>query len=271
MPADRRPAVSSGSPALHSLRSQEAASNGKRAGELRASALAHARLLPPADPARLLLPSAGVWWNVADRRHLGNFTRLGRVDWARTVQMARRRGGILTQVVWKAMRTREAPWVVLCDVSGSMMRHWPFYQSFFSALGQRNGLALFTFGTHAGRWIFSGKRGGQDDLFPHSDYGQGTLIGAVLHEWQQQWGAQWISPRTVVWIISDGWDGGDPLQAGREMARLRAQVRDIVWINPWMATPGFRPATRTLKAVARSVRFRRGASVLQLLDVMRSY
>ena len=49
-----------------------------------------------------------------------------------------------------------------------------------------------------------------------------------------------LDGRTVVMIVSDGYDKGDPARLGRELAGIRRRCRRIVWLNPWRAA-GYAP------------------------------
>ena len=207
------------------------------------------------------------WWTLPNHRKSGNFRRPSDIAWQRMLRRAARRGGVFGPLIWKKPREKQAPWVILCDVSGSMQQYWDFYGAFFAAvLASVQPAELFTFGTR----IDSATRSpaNSQGIIAQSEVGAGTLIGEALRQWQQRWGRDWLRPRTVLWIISDGWDAGDPATAARELARIRSQVARIVWINPWMGTPGFRPATRTLKAARPYVRFVKGRTSSQLLEAM---
>ena len=50
-----------------------------------------------------------------------------------------------------------------------------------------------------------------------------------------------IHSRTVVMIVSDGYETGDAALLGREMAALGRRCRRIVWLNPMMAWEGYAP------------------------------
>ena len=43
----------------------------------------------------------------------------------------------------------------------------------------------------------------------------------------------------VIVILSDGWERGDPLLVGREMARLGRLAHRIVWVNPRVSASRF--------------------------------
>jgi uncharacterized protein with von Willebrand factor type A (vWA) domain len=49
-------------------------------------------------------------------------------------------------------------------------------------------------------------------------------------------------------ILSDGWDRGDPLQLGNEMARLHRVAHRVVWVNPLKGSPTYEPLARGMAA-----------------------
>ena len=53
---------------------------------------------------------------------------------------------------------------------------------------------------------------------------------------------------SVIVILSDGWDRGDPALLGEAMARLRRSAHRVVWLNPLLGTPGYEPLTRGMQA-----------------------
>jgi uncharacterized protein with von Willebrand factor type A (vWA) domain len=59
-------------------------------------------------------------------------------------------------------------------------------------------------------------------------------------------GAIW-SNKTVVIIISDGWDRGEPDTLSRAMDRIKRRARKILWLNPLMACPDYEPLCMGMK------------------------
>ena len=57
-----------------------------------------------------------------------------------------------------------------------------------------------------------------------------------------------IGRGSVVVILSDGWDRGDPEELSEEMARLRRCAHRVVWLNPLAADPRYEPLTRGMQA-----------------------
>ena len=54
--------------------------------------------------------------------------------------------------------------------------------------------------------------------------------------------------RPVVLLISDGWDRGEPARLGDEMARLQRRCHRLIWLNPLLGSPLYRPLTRGMQA-----------------------
>jgi len=57
-----------------------------------------------------------------------------------------------------------------------------------------------------------------------------------------------LGPRTVVVIISDGWDRGEVAQLSNEMRALKRRAYRIVWLNPLLGGTGYRPVAQGMAA-----------------------
>jgi uncharacterized protein len=53
---------------------------------------------------------------------------------------------------------------------------------------------------------------------------------------------------SVMIVISDGWDRGDPLVLAREIARVRRGCRRLIWLNPLLGSANYEPLTRGMQA-----------------------
>jgi uncharacterized protein with von Willebrand factor type A (vWA) domain len=81
-----------------------------------------------------------------------------------------------------------------------------------------------------------------------ADWSGGTRTGEALAHFNRQWARRVLGRGAVALIISDGWDRGDPLQLDREMARLRRTAFRVMWLNPLLGSPHYRPLTRGMQA-----------------------
>ena len=50
-------------------------------------------------------------------------------------------------------------------------------------------------------------------------------------------------------MISDGWDRGDADLLRREVGRLARSCDRLIWLNPLLGSPGYRPLIRGIGAV----------------------
>jgi hypothetical protein len=80
-----------------------------------------------------------------------------------------------------------------------------------------------------------------------TDFSGGTRIGECLASFNRDFG-RLVDRRTVVVILSDGWDTGDPQILGDEMEWLRLKSRKVIWLNPLLGSPGYEPLTQGMQA-----------------------
>ena len=57
-----------------------------------------------------------------------------------------------------------------------------------------------------------------------------------------------VDARTVVVILSDGLDRGDPAVLARAVAAIRRAARATVWLNPLKGDPRYQPTARGMAA-----------------------
>jgi hypothetical protein len=195
--------------------------------------------------ARRLAARPGRRWVVVRRR--------GRVDPRRTLRRSLRSGGEPVELAWRARRPRKTKLVVLCDVSGSMDLYSRFLLQFIYAL--QNCFARvesFVFSTRLSR-VTDQLRGesypGALDRLARSvhDWSGGTRIGASLAAFNESW-PRLVDRRTIVVILSDGWDTGEPEELGDALRSLRRRAGRVIWLNPLLGSPDYRPLTRGMQA-----------------------
>ena len=179
-------------------------------------------------------------WDVGQRRtRRWTRSRHGRaIDLRRIVPHNARYGGELLALPARARTIKRRPLVLICDVSGSMERYTRMLLHFVHGLSTRAWrVETFLFATRLTRVTRELKRKGagtatvQRIPWTVPDWGGGTRIGDA-----------------VVLLISDGWDRGEPDVLGREMARLQRSSRRLIWLNPLLGSPDYRPLTRGMQA-----------------------
>lgn len=187
-------------------------------------------------------------WKAAARR--GDRVR---IDMRRTVRLSLKTGGDLVELALRERKRRRTSVVALCDVSGSMDLYSRFLLQFLFALQHAFArIETFAFST---RLVRITEALGRDsyraalDALARSENGWsgGTRIGASLAEFVERY-PRLINKRTVVIVLSDGWDTGDPQILGDALATIHRRARRVVWLNPLLGSPTYQPLTRGMQA-----------------------
>jgi uncharacterized protein len=180
--------------------------------------------------------------------------RGARVDLRRAIASSLRTGGDVATLPRRTRRSQPRPLVLLCDVSGSMERYSRMLLHFAYAVSRRHQrVETFLFATRLTRVTRELRATGPDQAIAAvsgavTDWSGGTRIGAVLKEFHQRWGRRVLHRGPVVLLISDGWDRGDPVELGQQIARLQRSCHRLIWLNPLIGTAGYEPLTRGLQA-----------------------
>lgn len=180
-------------------------------------------------------------------------TRGARVHLRRTMRRVLETGGAPARLVFRERKPRRTRLVLLCDVSGSMELYTRFLLQVLYAM--QNSFArveTFVFATRLSRVTEplgapryrAALEGLARDV---RDFAGGTRIGECLDRFEREWGRR-LDRRTVVVVLSDGWDTGDPALLGDAMARLHRRAGRVIWLNPLLGAPDYRPLTRGLQA-----------------------
>lgn len=179
--------------------------------------------------------------------------RGARVDLRRTARLALHTGGEAIRLARRARRLRRSRLLVLCDVSGSMDAHARFVLQLVYALQHSFArVESFVFATRLSRVTAALSDARYDRALERAaalarDWSGGTRIGASLAAFEAGWG-HLVDRRTVLVVLSDGWDTDDPARLGRVMASLHRRAGRVVWLDPLLGTPGYAPLTAGMQA-----------------------
>lgn len=186
-------------------------------------------------------------------RRLRPARRRGRVDIRRSFRGALGHDGEMVRLARRARRTERPRVVLLCDVSGSMERYSRFLVRFLLATRRTRDVETFVFSTRLVRltpWI-SGSRP-EEALAALGErvpgWSGGTRIGASLEDFLDRFGRTMLGQRTVVIVLSDGLDQGEVEPLERAMAGIRRKCRKLIWLNPLLESPDYRPQARGMRA-----------------------
>jgi len=177
--------------------------------------------------------------------------RGGIVDLRRSMRANLMKGEII-ELRRRSRRRRKVRLVLLCDVSGSMDLYSRFLLQFLYALQNLFGrVETFTFATRLTR-VSDLLRGPSYKralrrLTEVRDWSGGTRIGEAIRDFNQEWG-RLVDRRTIVLILSDGWDTGEPDVLAQEMLTLKRRAGRVLWLNPLLGNPSYEPLTRGMAA-----------------------
>lgn len=194
-------------------------------------------------------------WDVDEHRtRRWSAGRGRRIDLRRALARSLRTGGEITTLPRLRRRTRARPIVLLCDVSGSMELYTRTLLLFAHALSRsRRNVEAFLFATRLSR-ITHDLRAGKPDAAMAAvsravqDWSGGTRIGDALRTFHQRWRRRVLHSSSIVIVISDGWDRGDPGLLRDEIARLHRSCHRLIWLNPLIGSIDYAPLTRGLQA-----------------------
>lgn len=176
-----------------------------------------------------------------------------RVNLRRSLRLSLKTGGELIDLAYKERRPKRTRLFVICDVSGSMDIYSRLLLQF--VYGLQNSFAKvesFVFATSlsciTGELKNKTYQRALDRLSANvHGWSGGTRIGACLNSFNKQW-LRRIDKRTVVIILSDGWDTGEPEQLAEALARLKERSGRLVWLNPLLGSSTYQPMTRGMQA-----------------------
>ena len=178
----------------------------------------------------------------------------GALDLRRTMRSSLRRGGELLDLAHRERKRQKLKLVLLCDVSKSMDLYSRFLIQFlyaFQSVYRRIETFVFSTSLHRVTEILQ-----TEDLeealnlmsVTVPDWSGGTKIGESFGEFVEQYALDLLDPGTVVLIISDGWDTGDVEMLGESMRVMKSRSRSVIWLNPLMGNPDYRPSTQGMQA-----------------------
>lgn len=187
------------------------------------------------------------------RRHRAS-ARGRRLDLRKVIRYSIPYGGTPVRLAFRRRKSKPLRLVMLMDASGSMSQYCPFFLRFM-----RGVLDVFR---EAEAYIFHTRlihisaamternpQKAMDRLsLMTTGWAGGTRIGESLETFNRHHARRVVNGRTVVMILSDGYDTSPPEILSAELARLRKRAKSLVWLNPMMGWKGYTPTARGMAA-----------------------
>jgi len=193
---------------------------------------------------------------VASRRTRPGVRGAG-LHWAGVRREAARTGGEILRLPRLQRRQQPLPLLVLIDVSGSMERYARLLLAFLhSATRRLPRRDVFAFGTQLTDLTQAFRLADTDDMLVASshlieDFAGGTQLGASLASLRVHHARRLVGRRTLVLLITDGLDTGEPAVLDAELAWLKRRCRRLLWLNPLLRFDGYAPIARGAAQVHR--------------------
>ena len=176
-----------------------------------------------------------------------------RINLRRSLRQSLKTGGEIVELSYKQRKPKRTKLVVICDVSGSMDIYSRLLLQFI--YGLQNSFARvesFVFATSLSRITGYLKNKTYERALERLSakvhgWSGGTRIGESLAGFNAEW-LRRIDKRTVVIILSDGWDTGEPQLLATALSQLQQRAGRLIWLNPLLGSSGYEPLTRGMQA-----------------------
>jgi len=221
--------------------------------------------------AHLILKNMMASFRVAESRRFKRSKKARDMDFRLILKRSLKVEGLPVELFYRRRKKRLKKLVILADVSGSMDRYVRFLMPFLLGLrGIGSQSEVYVFSTSLSRITFFVRKLPVEKALSRiagevPDWSGGTRIGESLQQFHERYGQRHLNKRTVVVIMSDGWDLGARSLLQKEMQTLSDKVHSVIWLNPLAGDPEYRPLCRGMQAVLPYVDHLLAADSLQSL------
>ena len=177
-----------------------------------------------------------------------------KIDMRRTLRQSLQYGGLPIELSIKKRRQQIPKIVVLMDVSRSMSVYsylfLRFTRGILGAFKDADAYAFHTRLIHIGETLRERNRQhlAEKMALISSGWEGGTRIDKSLAEFNRRYARNVLNGRTIVLIVSDGYDTGEPEALVEQLNRVKRRSRRLVWINPLLGKKNYTPSTQCMKA-----------------------
>lgn len=234
-------------------------------GETRRGGASHAETLARTDFRHLDDPdSAALVEELAERMALALRRRLNRrrkaaqrgdrLDLRRMLHASIAHGGEPIEIFRRRAKHRPLRPVLLLDASGSMAQYSGMFLRFMLALLKRlpegEGYLFHTRLVEIGPVLRERRRVKALERLSllAEGWGGGTRIGECLTTFVKHHAKRALQGRAALFILSDGYDTGEPAELAKAMSALAKRARRIIWLNPLLGWRGYEPVAGGMAA-----------------------
>ena len=175
------------------------------------------------------------------------------LDMRRTLRRSLQHGGEMLELAHRGPKSSPRSLALICDVSGSMERYTRMLLHFIHTIASGQPIEAFLFATRLTRITRQLRYRSIDQAITEvsravPDWAGGTRIGEAVKTFNYQWLRRTLRGQSIVMIISDGWDRGEPELLARETSRLQRSCHRLIWLNPLLGSPDYQPLTQGMQA-----------------------
>jgi len=156
-------------------------------------------------------------------------SKIKRIDVRRSIRAGIKYGGTLLELKYRQKKVQKPEILLLCDVSGSMIKYSQFTLQFMSGLSEvLPRMQAFVFADTLERIDLADFS--LEKLTKSSGWGEGTNLYISLSKLKNNY-PELLKPLTVLIVLSDT----KTLQAdlaAEELKSIRQRIKDIIWLNP---------------------------------------
>ena len=235
------------------------AGEGTRGGASLAESLAEVDLRHINDPAEMELVydlaerlAARMRYRVTRRCRLRRRGR--RLDLRGTIHRSIKYGGTPLELKFRRRHPKPVNLVLILDASGSMNLYSSLFVRFIRGLlGSFREAEAFVFHTRLAHISPALKEKNLERALERmailaSGWSGGTRIGDCLRRFNDHYAAETLNSRSIVIVMSDGYDTGEPELLGEQMRRLKRRARKVVWLNPLIGWQSYQPVAGGMAA-----------------------
>lgn len=169
------------------------------------------------------------------------------LDLKRTFSTNMRLGGEILKFHFSQPKDKKLKLVLLCDVSKSMDLYSRFFVNLIYAFQNAyDRIETFVFSTAIHRvtellenYEFDKAYELISERVPH--WSGGTTIGQSIQSYVDSYAHKLLTKKTIIFILSDGWDTGDPIMLRQSMREIHKRSKKVIWLNPLAGSPNFSP------------------------------
>jgi len=160
----------------------------------------------------------------------------------------------LIHLAYRQKKVNQLRLVLFCDLSKSMELYSRFLLQFMYAFQQSfPSVAAYGFSTrlHPISMALSEREADKalQQLFKTiPDWGSGTRIGDSLKTFNETYSHRQLNNRTIVIMLSDGWDTGEPSVIAQQMRFIHRRALQVLWLNPLAGNPVWQPEVQGMLA-----------------------